>query len=82
MRNYFRIEKLQKNHFLSAFSGGLFGFILFFIIILLVKTLSYLLGTINQFRVESDDFLLSGIGLILMALIKVLEELRLKEPLS
>ena len=73
---------ISKNHFNSAFSGGVFGFFLFFLIIMIVKTISYWLGTINQFKIEFEDLLLSIIGLILMALIKILEELRLKEPLS
>ncbi len=72
----------SKNHLTSAFSGGIFGFFLFFLIIMIVKTISYWLGTINQFKIEFEDLLLSIIGLILMALIKILEELRLKEPLS
>ena len=73
---------ISKNHLTSAFSGGVFGFFLFFLIIMIVKTISYWLGTINQFKIEFGDLLLSIIGLILMALIKILEELRLKEPLS
>ncbi len=76
------ISTISKNHLTSAFSGGIFGFFLFFLIIMIVKTISYWLGTINQFKIESEDLLLSVIGLVLMALIKILEELRLKEPLS
>lgn len=49
---------------------------------MMVKTISYWLGTIVHFKVEFEDVLLSAIGLVLMALIKLLEGLRLKEPLS
>lgn len=69
---------ISKIHMTSA----LLGFFLFFLIILIVKTMSYSLGMINQFQIESEDILLSVIGLVLMALIKILDELRLKEPFS
>ncbi len=73
---------ISKIHMTSAFFGAILGFFLFFLIILIVKTMSYSLGMINQFQIESEDILLSVIGLVLMSLIKILEELRLKEPLS
>ena len=73
---------ISKIHMTSALFGAFLGFFLFFLIILIVKTTSYWLGIINQFQIESEDILLSVIGLVLMSLIKILEELRLKEPLS
>ncbi len=73
---------ISKTHMTSALFGAFLGFFLFFLIILIVKTTSYWLGIINQFQIESEDILLSVIGLVLMSLIKILEELRLKEPLS
>lgn len=76
------LSSISKNHMTSAFSGAVFGFFLFFFIIMIVKTMSYWLGIISQFQVEVEDILLSIIGLVLMSLIKILEELRLKEPLS
>lgn len=76
------LSTISKNHMTSAFWGAILGFFLFFLIILIVKTMSYWLGIINQFHIESEDILLSMIGLVLMSLIKILEELRLKEPLS
>ncbi len=72
----------SNNHFLSAFFSGLLGFLLFFLIIMIVKTISYWLGTISQIRIQPEDIMLSFIGLILMALIRVLEDLRLKGPMS
>ena len=71
-----------KKHFRSIFAGGILGFFLFFLIIMMVKTISYWLGTIINFQIEFVDVLLSAIGFVLMALIKLLESLRLKEPLS
>ena len=73
---------ISKNHLTLVFSSAIFGFFLFFLIIIIVKTISYWLGTINQFKVEPEDFLLSIIGLVLMVLIKILEDLRLKDSLS
>ena len=73
---------IPKKNLTSAFSGGIFGFFLFLLIIIVVKTISYLLGTLGQFKLESEDILLSVIGFVLMSLIKVLEGLRLKEHLS
>ncbi len=86
MKKVFRTDTFlsftSNNHLTSAFSGGILGFFLFFLIIMIVKTISFEFGIISQFKVESEDILLSIIGLVLMALIKLLEELRLKEPLS
>lgn len=72
----------SNNYLFSAFFSGIFGFLLFFLIIMMVKTISYWLGTLSQIKIEPEDIMLSLIGLVLMALIKVLEDLRLKEPLS
>lgn len=82
MRNFFRANHMHNNHLSSALTGGVFGFFLFFSIIFIVKTISFGLGTIGQLNIEPEDLLLSGIGLVLMALIKILEDLKLKEPLS
>lgn len=76
------LSTTSKDHLISAISGAFFGFFLFFLIIVIVKTISYWFGIINQFQIEFEDVLLSFIGLVLMALIKTLEGLRLKEPLS
>jgi len=72
----------SDNHLSSAFLSGFFGFILFFFIIMTVKTLSFWLGTLSQIKIEPEDIMLSFIGLILMALIRILEDLRLKDPFS
>lgn len=77
-----RLSTTSKNNITSAFWGAIFGFFLFFLIIIIAKAMSYSLGIINQFQIEAEDILLSVIGLVLMSLIKILEELRLKEPLS
>jgi len=72
----------SKSHLTSAFSGGIFGFLLFFLIIMIVKAISYWVGSTSLIKVDSEDLFLSIIGLVLMALINILEDLRLKEPLS
>ncbi|NOX65190.1 MAG: hypothetical protein GXO85_05160 [Chlorobi bacterium] len=86
MKKIFNSDNLStvfaNYHLFSAFSGGVFGFLLFFLIIVIVKTISFWLGTLSQIKIEPEDIMLSLIGLVLMALIKILEELRLKEPLS
>jgi len=86
MKKVFNLNNLStvfsNNHLFSAIFSGIFGFLFFFLIIIIVKTVSFWLGTLTQIKIEPEDIMLSLIGLFLMALIKILEELRLKEPLS
>ncbi len=58
---------------LAPLSNGLFGFALFFTILLFTKLIAFWIGSIPVFNIDFDDILLSGIGFILMAIIKALE---------
>ena len=69
-----KVERRKLTHFLLApLSNGLFGFALFFTILLFTKLIAFWIGSIPVFNIDSDDILLSGIGFVLMAIIKVLE---------
>ncbi len=72
-----KVEKKKINTFLLApLSNGLFGFALFFTILLFTKLVAFWIGSIPVFRIDFDDIILSGIGFVLMAIIKVLENFR------
>ncbi len=60
--------------FLQPLSSGIFGFALFFTILIITKLLASLLNA-GAFFVDFDDVILSLIGFILMFLIKLLENI-------
>ncbi len=62
-----------KNFFVLPFSNGVFGFALFFTILLLTKFIAFGIGSIPKFIIDMDDVVLSLIGFVLMGLIKLLE---------
>ena len=62
-----------RNFFVLPVSSGIFGFALFFTILLLTKFIAYGIGSIPKFIIDLDDVVLSLIGFVLMGLIKLLE---------
>ncbi len=67
--SYFRVLLIEP------LSNGLYGFALFFSILLLTKALSSFLGVQKGFEVDLGDVLLSFIGFLLLFLVKVLENI-------
>ena len=65
-----------KTLLLEPLKSGLFGFAIFFTILLSVKLFSYLIGTYNTFVVEITDIELSSIGFVLLFLIRELENFK------
>ncbi len=61
-------------YFLQPLSSGLFGFALFFTILIITKLLASFLNS-GPFFIDFDDVILSLIGFILMFLIKLLENI-------
>lgn len=59
--------------------SGILGFMMFFAVIILTKSLGCCVGTIENFSIESEDFYLSFLGFVLVFLIKFLENFREKE---
>jgi hypothetical protein len=68
-----------KQYLLSPLKSGLFGFAMFFTILLIVKLFSYAIGTYNFFVIEISDIELSLIGFVLLFLIRELENFKEKE---
>ncbi len=68
-----------KDYIWAPIKAGLFGFAMFFTILLAVKLFSYIIGTYNFFSVELTDLSLSSIGFILLFLIRELENFKEKE---
>ncbi len=62
-----------KIFFFEPFSNGLFGFALFFSILLLTKVLAAFWELQDKFKVDFDDVVLSFIGFVLLFTIKFLE---------
>ena len=67
-------EKI-KSLVLEPISSGLFGFALFFTILVITKLIAVMLGTFPVLDVDFGDVILSLIGFVLMFLIKLLENL-------
>lgn len=70
---------VKLRHFLlEPVSAGLFGFALFFSILLITKLAATFIGTFPSFQVDFGDVTLSLIGFLLMFLIKLLENINSK----
>ena len=70
--------KLQ-DYVWQPIKSGLFGFAIFFTILLAVKLFSYTIGTYNTFAIEITDIELSSIGFVLLFLIRELENFKEEE---
>ena len=60
----------------SSFKSGLFGFGIFITVLILVKLVSYLLGSYPTFEIEVSDLLLSLVGFALLFIIRFLENFK------
>ena len=58
---------------LNPLKSGLLGFLLFFIVLVITKSLGKLIGSVATVTIDPEDFLLSSIGFIMFFLIKFLE---------
>lgn len=65
-----------KRLFLYPLRSGIFGFSMFFTILLTTKFISSVIGTVNEFSVEIDDVWISSIGFVLVFLIRFLENFK------
>jgi hypothetical protein len=70
-----KVNKRFKYFILDPLSNGLFGFALFFSILLLTKSLAVLLNVQQTFNVDFDDVTLSLIGFFLLFTIRILENM-------
>ncbi len=68
-----------NNYIWAPIRSGLYGFAMFFTILLAVKLFSYIIGTYNFFAIELTDLSLSSIGFVLLFLIRELENFKEKE---
>ena len=58
---------------LNPLKSGLLGFLLFFIVLVITKSLGKIIGSVATVTIDPEDFLLSSIGFIMFFLIKFLE---------
>ena len=63
----------------KCFVGGVTGFMLFLMTLVAAKFISHLFGTIQNFKIDSDDFVLALIGFVMFFIIKLLEPFADKE---
>lgn len=57
----------------NPIKSGVFGFLLFFVVLLITKSAGKLIGTVPEVKIDFEDALLSSIGFIMFFLIKFLE---------
>ena len=66
------------NFFVKPFKTGLYGFAGFFTVLIFTKGISYILGLAKEYIVSSEDVLFSLLGLVIVFLIKLTENIRAK----
>jgi len=59
--------------------AGLFGFALFFTILMFAKLFGYVANSYNNFAIDVEDISLSGLGFILVFLVRFLANFREKQ---
>jgi hypothetical protein len=73
-----QIYSFFLNFFVEPFKTGLFGFAGFFTVLIFTKGISYLLGLAKEYIVSSEDVLFSLLGLVIVFLIKLSENIKEK----
>ena len=63
----------------KCFVGGVTGFMIIIMAIAAAKFLSHMFGTLQHFKIDSDDFVLALIGFVMFFIIKLLEPFADKE---
>lgn len=75
-----KLEKLSNIDWnawiFNPIKSGIFGFTMFFVVVILTKLLASVINPGNNFVIELDDIYLSLIGFVLLFLIKILENFR------
>ena len=72
------VGRVTRDYVFIPIKSGIFGFATFFTILVITKLLSYGIGTAEYFLIDAYDVLLSGIGFILVFLIRFLENFKEK----
>lgn len=62
-----------KNFIIKPLFAGLYGYAIFFTVIIICKAMGCYVGTVNQFIIDSGDSLLALIGFVLMFMIRFME---------
>ncbi len=68
--------KKFKNYFILPLGSGIFGFAIFFLVLVLTKVLTSWLGIYEEIELNVHDVYLSSIGFVLLFLIKILEYIK------
>ncbi len=79
-------KRNQKNNldlnwnsfFIKPLLNGIWGFFLFLVLVIFVKFLASLVNLESPFIFKTEDLYLSGIGFVLLFLIKFLENFRIE----
>jgi len=67
------------NYFAAPVLAGLYGYAMFFTVLLASKGLGVLNGTIPQFKIDMDDVAMSALGFVFLFLIRFLKNYSQKE---
>jgi len=65
-----------KRYIIKPLKSGLYGFAMFFSVLILTKGIAVFIGTFQNFQIDLYDVLLSMVGFLLTALIAILENLK------
>ncbi|MFC2102838.1 hypothetical protein ACFLSS_00250 [Bacteroidota bacterium] len=76
-----KVEESSTYSFLTSFilepfKSGLFGFACFFTVLIITKGISYLMGFSTEYIVISEDALFSLLGLVIVFIIKLTENIK------
>ncbi len=70
------INQVLLNYFLSPLKSGLYGFAAFFTLLIVVKTVVSLLGSGEEFIVNTGDVLQSSLGFGLVFVIRLVQNIK------
>jgi hypothetical protein len=73
------LEQHPYKHYLNSLVSGLIGFLILFLLIILIKLFDFLSGQNDSFQIDLKDFLLSLIGFGFLFLVKHFEGLTIKK---
>jgi hypothetical protein len=74
-----KIEQSPYKHYLNSLGAGLIGFLILFLLIILIKLFDFLSGQNDSFQIDLKDFLLSLIGFGFLFLVKHFEQFTIKK---
>ncbi len=70
------INQILLNYFILPLKSGLYGFAAFFTLLIVVKTVVSLIGSGEEFIVNTGDVLQSSLGFVLVFVIRLVQNIK------